>query len=150
MVSVDDRAEADHALYRRTVHDPHHDTAAGLPAPDDVLPAVAVVVADAFDLVVGVDAADVNRGLHSCAGGVHDPNLHVSIARIAPHDVGTAVAVEIADAFDVRRCADRAEAVDRHDGRAVHEPLQRNAVDVAAPHDVGLAVGVEVAAVDAA
>ena len=71
--------------------------------------------------------------------------MHVAVQRVAPDDIASSVAVEIAECFDaplrrdVRMHGRRASA-----RRAVHEPTCHGARGVA-PHDVGFRIAVEIA-----
>src|SRR5207244_847200 len=77
-------------------------------------------------------------------GSVHQPDAGRPVI-VLPQDVGLAVAVEIARAFDVPGGAGIGADIDGRGGRGpVHQPDAGLTV-VVLPKDVGLAVAVEIA-----
>src|SRR5438876_513139 len=88
------------------IHLPQLDRA-GVVAPQDVGLIVAVEVADALDVPVGRDNAEVEVG--NLGAAAHLPKHRLSIARAAPEDVGHAVAVEVAGTLHAPLRRDGAE-----------------------------------------
>ena len=123
------------------VHLPEAGMAGGVVAPEDVGGAVAVVVADAGDLVINPGAAEIEPGLGVV---VHVPDADMAAGIVAPQDVGGAVAVEIADADHPVIGAGAAEIAPGL-RVVVHLPDADMAGRIVAPQHVGGAVAVEIA-----
>src|SRR5581483_3164899 len=146
------RGEVGTACDRGAVHGPDRDLAGRVVAPENVLLAVAVEVADAGDTPTRIRRHRGAAGGHRVAGhdgrAIHGPDHERAVA-VAPEDVASGVAVEVAGAGDTPGCAGRhrnAAHIDdaaRQDGRAVHAPDREQPVAVA-PERVGGAVAGEI------
>src|SRR6185295_3484763 len=104
-------------------------------------------------LYLPVEARVQGRGDEGDArlgGAVHVPDRdRARRALVTPHEVGLAVAVEVANAHDAPGepgCGPRSDGRGADSRRTVHEPDRDNAGrTLVTPHEVGLAVTVEVA-----
>src|SRR5258706_597797 len=86
-----------------------------------------------------------HRGVVRERAAVHGPELVLTGKRVAPHDVGLAVAVEVAHCRDLAVEVRRGEEWPGDERGAVHEPDRVLPGCPVTPQDVGLAVAVEVA-----
>src|SRR5687767_1525411 len=88
-------------LDRGAVHQVDVVVAGGGVAPQDIALAVAVVVAHRHDLPVEIRDRAYVALARLDRGAVHRVEVVLAAARVAPHDVSLAVAIEIAHAFDL-------------------------------------------------
>src|SRR5207302_1519076 len=116
-------------------------------APEHVRLAVAVVVTHRGDLPVEVgDSSQITLGRLD-GDPIHQIEIVLAARAVPPHDVGLAVAVEVAYAFHLPAVVAHRpnEAFGRLDGGAIHEVEVVLPGARVPPQDVGLAVAVEVA-----